>query len=303
MQTYSINNRHILMSQTVNYQTRDNLQPLKMSNLTQDVFKKEISFSGNLKLFKKLNGVTSENISKLSRKEKAFLTQLASKNVPTEVVDDILKFTKMLKTGLDTKFGKEKYAFVSIGQSPAIFAETLKLMNVETAICPISGLTEADSLELILKNPELGKYFKYLKENGLDFNKIKSSPKQYIFTDYVWSGRSLDRFEYLITKTDNNSPNIKFIPLQSIPYSDSDEEDIFLGLFKYKYCQSCKLKASYSPSFKLAPENIHRAEDCRDKKGVNETFNMLKFLIINKMDKEKSTIKIPEAKITQAIFA
>lgn len=258
------------------------LPPLKQDTFERTASKKEISFEGWPKIFSELNGICSQKMSKLSKAETDYLTELARKSVDQKLVDSVTRFSGILKRGLDAKFNK-KYVFVSIGQSPAVLGEALSTMGVETAICPISKLTDLNNINSVLKNPRLNKYFDYMKKIGLDPEKMKNSGKQYLFIDYTSSGRSLKIFEDLLRhkKAGYNLPNVKFISLQNLieACKPSNKEELnFISEFLQKYIHKSALK-EYSPIFKLPVQDIHLVQEYRDKTPVNEKFNMLKFLI------------------------
>ncbi len=265
--------------------------PRTMSyGLSQDVFeksnvKKEVSFKAWPKILSELNGVTTENYAKLSDIELKHLLDVAKAKIDSKLAEDTTKFTDILKDNLDKLYKNKNYVFVSIGQSPAVLAEALNIKGVETAICPISKLGKLDNVNNILKNPELKKYFDYLKKLGLGTDKIKSSKKHYVFVDYTVTGKSLKRFEELLRskKGGYNLPNVEFISLQKILNSSpqNEKEKQFIENFIKTAIHDRKLK-DYSPIFKLPVEDIHKVQEYRNNTPVNENFNMLKFIIMNK---------------------
>ena len=85
-------------------------------------------------------------------------------------------------------------------------------------------------------------------------------------------------------------PNVKFLPIQDIPkscYNAGSKEEKFVESFVDKYLWEMRLKEQYSPTFRLPYEKIDKVQEFKDKMIVNEKFNMLKFLVIDKMGKKK----------------
>ncbi len=262
------------------------LKPLGQDTFERTTSKKEISFEGWPKIFSEVGAVTKEAVAKLSKAEMQHLTSVAKSKIDEQLVGDVTRFSQILKRGLDNKFNKN-YVFVSIGQSPAVFGEALSTMGVKTAFCPISNLTNLGGAGSILKNPQLSKYFDYLKKMGLDPEKMKNSGKQYIFVDYSSTGRSLRIFEELLRnkKIGYNLPNVKFVSLQDLMESckpSSMEEINFMMDFLKNYVHNPRLK-DFSPIFKLPSQDIHLVQQYRDKTPANEKLNMLKFLVLNKV--------------------
>lgn len=254
---------------------------------TADVFERTIPATNYISDFVpyyyfKEQEINSETISKLSEAQIQQLLKLANKKVEAELPQKVTRFCNLIKDGLDNKFGENNYVFVSIGQSPAVLAEILKLKGIETTICPVSGLSKCNMPD-ILKNPELHKYFEYLEEIGLSPNKIKNNNKQYVFTDYCLSGKSLSNFEKMLEKNGYKLPNVHFIPLQKIPRMKSKlsfDDKKFVRYFVDKYIHTCRLKNKFSPSFALLAKNLHLVKEFKRLNHVNEDFNMLKFLIL-----------------------
>jgi len=301
---------NIITAQKVNYPLVNNSPRFATPALKQDVFtksatSKEIHF-GMLdlhksrilpKIFTELNGVTPESYSKLSKIRSRILSAISKIFVRKGLVSDVLRATKILKDNLDRKYGAGKYVFVSIGQSPAVLAEMLGTMGVETAICPISSLSiESRNIPYeILKNPNLSKYLDYLKKIGVGTEKIKTDDKQYIFTDFCGaSGRSLKAFKEVLTspKCGYNLPNVNFVPLQDllVPDSLAKTDKSFMEKFIERNILHVALK-KYSPIFRLPHYKMHLVEEIRDDTPANPRFNMLKFLTLERIHGENQLCK------------
>ncbi|HNW25343.1 MAG TPA: hypothetical protein PLG15_05830 [Candidatus Gastranaerophilaceae bacterium] len=263
------------------------LKPLSQDTFERTTSKKEISFEGWPKIFSEVGAVTTEAVAKLSKAEMQHLTGVAKSKIDEQLVDDITRFSQILKKGLDAKFNK-KYVFVSIGQSPAAFADVLNATGVETAICPISNLSNLKNASPLLRNPNLSKYFEYMKKIGLDPNKMKNSGKQYIFVDISSTGKSLKIFEEFLRdkKSGFNLPNVKFVSLQDLMSSckpSNSEEASFMEEFFEEYIKTPELKKEFSSIFKLDYKDIDKVQQYRDKTPANEKLNMLKLLVLNKV--------------------
>jgi len=295
-------NYNLNITPKVNYPLVNNSPRFATPALKQDVFTKsapfkEVHFGRSLqaqikyfpRIFTELEGITPGNLAKISKKEVKNMSTVANYFVDKKVARDVLKATKILKDSLDKKYGAGKYVFVSIGQSPALLAEMLKMMGAETAICPISELRDGNFSEEILKNPNLGKYFEYLKKIGIGSDEIKTSDKQYIFTDYIYRGDSLKNFKQVLTdpKSGYGLPNVNFVPLQDLLAQDSmaKSDKSFMEQFIKMHIRHTKLK-KYSPIFRLPYKDIHLVQEYRDKTPANISFNMLKFAVLKQMQDE-----------------
>lgn len=249
-----------------------------------------------------VSGLSPQTLKELSEyalsQFKDIALQLEKKGLDIDTfIKDVMSFTTKIKQGLDEQFGEGNYVFVSVGQSPAIFAEILKEMGVETAICPISNLTNAGK---IFKSPsftdKFQTYLKYMENVGLSPEKIKTSNKAYIFTDYTNTGSSLKTFKKIlcangyqevITRGDKALNNVLH------PYQGSamlvslqgllPRKDDFCKKFIKDYLKVMRLK-HFSPIFRLPYWKIDKINDyMTDAEQVNANFNMLKFLILKKM--------------------
>jgi len=306
MQTKLVN-YNLNLNPKVNYLLVNNSPRFSTPTLKRDVFEKrtipkEIHFGYNLeaslrtlpKIFKEIDGVTPESFSKMSKAKVKHLSAVANNFVKKELVSDVLKATKILKDNLDKRYGAGKYVFVSIGQSPAVLAEMLSTIGVETAICPISLLSSNIAADKMLKNPDLQKYFEYLKKIGLDPEKIKISGKKYIFTDFFANGASLSNFREVLTdpKCGYDLPNVTFEPLQYLLtpniFIKNREDEHFMEKFVSQYISNCELK-NYSPIFRLPYENIHLVQEYRDKTPASKSLNMLKFLTLERIHGKNQT--------------
>lgn len=249
-------------------------------------------------VFVQRNRVTKWFVWWCSKREKKQLTQNAVSRINSilkdegksfdanKLTDDVLKFSDILRRCLKAEYGRN-CAFVSIGQEPAVFAEVLKLRGMKTAICPISGLFYMKDIHEI-EQKKLNVYLRYLKEIGLDPEKIKRSSRTYVFCDYTDSGNSLKNFEKLLKANGYDLPNVKFVSMQDILYKgvpQSEQNTIaFIDDYLRDYIRSTWLKNFFSPTFALGYgkiENVYKNANSPD--TINGDFNRLKFLIIKKL--------------------
>lgn len=239
--------------------------------------------------FLKRDGITTEFVQGLPSGRLSEMTEFAQTNlseylrrkVSTNPLDTFLSqtfdFVDEIKASLDEKYGLNNYVFISVGQSPAVLAEILKLRGIETKICPVSKLGDLRNFHEVSEN-DLNKYAEYMKKIGLDPEEMKKSSKKYIFTDYCELGTSSNTFQKLIAKKGYNIPDVAFfIDLKSLATSPSS------CLFLDYYFDIPNLKA-LSPIFKLPYKHLGQVQAYMDdSNNVNSYFNMFKFLAIKKL--------------------
>lgn len=271
------------------YPTFGSFKLQRLKQLKFDIFQKTTkplnrAQEKTVDFFTKPDCTTVEKLKKLSKEEIKALIKIAKENVEKGLEQKVLKFTNILEESLNDKYGKNNYVFVSVGQSPAVFAEIMKLHGIESAICPISHLPSLDNVNNFLKTENFKNYLEYLKTIGLDPQHIKKSDKKYIFTDYIATGKSLETFQKILRRNGFKSENIKFVSLQEIAeenYKSYGKDYPFIDTFIYKYIASCVLKIKYSPSFVFPYYHINQVWEYAKKNPINSNFNMLKFLIMN----------------------
>ena len=96
-------------------------------------------------------------------------------------------------------FGKDDWTYVSIGNSPAGIGRVLQFMGIETRFLPISNLKNVPSFtDLSEYDDKFSQYGEFLKEQGLTQEKINETGKTYLFTDYVYTGRSIKTFKKMM---------------------------------------------------------------------------------------------------------
>lgn len=249
--------------------------------------------------FLKRDVVTIGFIQSLSGERLRKLTEIAKAGVSecihastyedfNKYMNDVLSFTDKLKSNLDKKYGKDKYVFISVGQSPALIAEMLRLKGVETAICPMSGLADVPYFIHQLKKEDLNIYLDFMKKIGLDPKRIKKSKKQYIFVDYSHSntGKSLFNFRRLIEPHGYDLPNISFATLQHL----APAEDPWVRQFIENYLPDERLKFM-SPIFGLSFLKMGRVQAQMDDPAyVDRGFNMFKFLVLKRIINEEKRL-------------
>lgn len=134
----------------------------------------------------------SEESKKILRKE----TGKISENSYGICTENVLNTALMIKQNLDKKYGEGKYVFCSIGRSPALYANVLESMGVETKTCIYS--IHREEQDLIYSKQALELYKDYLDKIGISSEKVKNSDKTFVFTDYVSLGHTIREFEKLI---------------------------------------------------------------------------------------------------------
>ena len=172
-------------------------------------------------------------------------------------VDDVVLSSKIIISNLDEKYGKNKYVFCSIGRSPALFANVLEAMGVESKICRYSARAYYDEFCFWRedeKNQQIyNEYRDYLKHIGLSTEVIKNSPKTYVFTDYVQStGRNLRSFQGVIEDptVGLKLDNVKFEKMNDLGYDGKDKSSN-INYFNYlKYMEHGTFK-----SYSITPED------------------------------------------------
>ena len=206
--------------------------------------------------------------------------------------EQIMKYGDMIIEGLNKRADGKKYKFISIGQSPSVFGMYLDLRGLDTAVCPISGLKCKDrDLASFLANHNLRAYFDYLKNFGLDLKNIDKDT-MYVFTDFVWSGKSLRNFRKIIEPELPKGTDAIFVSLSDIAESGAkypaDKEVLAQVNMRL---MDCDFKEKYSPIFRLNytdMQNIFWHHKFPKNKEVNVTFNKLKFLIYTLLENDKA---------------
>ena len=125
-----------------------------------------------------------------------------------------------LKDYFDEKFGEDNYIYVCIGTSPSGIGRVMEFSGVETKYIPLTGFR---------MDPEIRRkwtdkyrdgvehYKEFLKSQGIDEKMPQNTKKQIIFTDFVYSGYTLENFEGLLIDEFNfprYEMNVHFLNLE-----------------------------------------------------------------------------------------
>ena len=107
----------------------------------------------------------------------------------TQIIEDC---AKVFKECYDKWEGEGNYIFVSIGRSLEHLASALKLKGIETKMLPISNVVQDISAKDVISQAGFEEYISFIKKSGLDAQTIKNSPKKFIFSDYSYTGHTMD---------------------------------------------------------------------------------------------------------------
>lgn len=152
-------------------------------------------------------------------------------------VDDVIALSHIIIDNLDKTYGKDKYVFCSIGKSPALFANVLEAMGIESKICRYSARKDLCKFHFCNNRYQqtYDEYKAYLNHLGLDSKTIKNSDKTYVFVDYVMGGRNLKTFQEIIEdptiglKLDN----VKFENMNKFFYNENGVDENSHKYLKY----------------------------------------------------------------------
>ena len=166
----------------------------KASPLFKDSKQKEQSLSFKGVPF----GVDNSFLDKINNMSEYEL-KMEMSSIPTSTEDIARKSYEMAKLTekmLDEKYGKNKWVFVSIGTSPAGIAKALELRNHDVRYLPISDVRRIrdDALSFYMSK-EYPEYFEYLDSIGLRKDKINNGDKHYVFADFAFNGKTINRLK------------------------------------------------------------------------------------------------------------
>lgn len=200
----------------------------------------------------------------------------------------IENYADYLNEGLTNLSKGKPYKFISIGQSPSIFAKILEIKGIDTGICPMSDISKLNvlSIDRILKNSD--KYFEYIKKYNVDINNFDKN-KNYFFVDYSVTGSSLKCFQKLMEAKNIKGDNIHFVSLtdilKNIKMTAQKQENINEVEQYYLYMQN--IKRTFSPIFKLPIERLNDIELFEQNHLGNDpttACNKLLFYLLNKQN-------------------
>lgn len=223
----------------------------------------------------------SEKSKKALRKE---ASKISDKNYGVSS-ENVVNTALTIKKNLDEKYGEGNYVFCSIGQSPALYANTLESLGVETKVIMYSKTFEGSNLSS--SNERLELYKDYFDKLGLNSEKIKNSGKVYVFTDHAYMGETIKLFKRLLKNKQIglNLKNINIIELKEL--ACTKEADGQLNLQKnnfINYMSECSLKKySYIP---YDPKNEY-LKNFRTQPKSNESYNakIFRFALIDELHK------------------
>ena len=207
-----------------------------------------------------------------------------------EDTSEISSYGEIILKSLRRLFSDKRMKVIGIGQSPASVIEYLSLKGIDTAMCPISDLSQAEcQVKKLAGSRRAEKYFQYLKNFGLNVDAIDTG-KTHVFVDFEVSGNSVKNFKTLISKRLPKKTDTMFVGLQSlresvqkeIPLEQQEAASKFEGMSLW----TCALKSLYSPIFRLPVEELENVaiihkKSCPNNKNV--AFNKLTVLLYEKL--------------------
>ena len=220
--TSSINKRNPVNVVSIKQMLLSKCCDRKLQPLPYDVC--ELSPSAKIKaqsnrILSRCQKFTIADYKSLTKLEKAVLGEInpCAKQAAVDSVNVGLK----VKEHLDARHGNGNYVFCCIGTSPSGIARVLEFAGVETKYLPISQLYLYDEDDKYHQFADkYPKYREFLEEQGLGAEKVSKSKKDYLFYDYIYSGRSLSVFKKLIGEYFGlNLPNVAVHSADYLCYS------------------------------------------------------------------------------------
>lgn len=238
---------------------------------------------------------------KLSKREIESRKKLASEQTIYAVEENIYA-GKLVKKYLDKTYGKDKYVFACIGTSPAGIGRVLEFMGVETKYFPATNFRAYPYISDYLdKNPKSeNNYLSYLKEQGIDEEKIKNNNKTILFVDYTHRGDTLECFENFIkNRAKIDDEKVKYLSLndiltESLPVKDFNEDYFRLCDYTSTYLACAKME-----DFAGVPHlNVEQFEDMDEiiNKHNDLQTNLFNLLVIDELNKQGILKENPQNK-------
>lgn len=191
-----------------------------------------------------------------------------------------VKLSKRLKDILDKQY-PQGWTLVSIGASPAIFAQILNHLKADTKIIPFSKRLKKDAA---FQSINFNKYFNDL---GLTKDYLKEQ-KQMIYTDFVSGGETIRMFKSLIKSTGRYNKEDRFEDFSHLfGLRLSVHEEELLNEFFFNQSQI----KSYSAS-----PYMSSAYDCKKIAHINEDYNwsltskLMNFAFMDNIEKAKNSL-------------
>lgn len=191
-----------------------------------------------------------------------------------------VKLSKRLKNILDKQY-PQGWTLVSIGASPAIFAQILKHLGADTKIIPFS--------KRLKKDPTFDSinFDKYFKELGLTKGSLKEG-KQMIYTDFVSGGETIRVFKNLIKSTGRYKKEDKFEDFSSLfgLQLNVHEEELLNEFF---------FNQSQIKSYSACPY-MNSATKYKNISQLDKTFNwnftskLMNFAFMDNIEREKNSL-------------
>lgn len=230
-----------------------------------------------------------------------------------------------LKTVFDKRFGKNNYVVLPIGRSVSTIGKVLGLKIGEENVknIPLSSAgrfysrnLELDTYKLFLKRVEteagFEKFLKYLSANNLSRSDIENSGKNYILTDYCFTGESLLGVDQLF-KSDliwgNKKKNIYSVDIlkaiDSIENSEKYIDDELLesvGTFS-NLCEEELLQSKYK-CFSLVgrAESFDETLNAEPNNVISKFQGNEKLMMFHLLDTALSNTKPPKLKFKNKLY-
>lgn len=149
--------------------------------------------------------------------------QAIEKNIP-KVTREAAELSYLagtcLKDYFDEKFGEDNYIYVCIGTSPSGIGRVMEFSGVETKYIPLTAFRMEPSTRRKWTDKYragVENYKEFLKSQGINEKMPLNTKKQIVFTDFVYSGYTLENFEGLLIDEFNfprHEMNIHFLNLE-----------------------------------------------------------------------------------------
>lgn len=237
--------------------------------LERDLKSINVNFKSNTlnsvrRSLKKCKNMDLSDYNKLTESEKDIL-RLESNKINHEIYGispkQVINISRAIKHSLDAKYGTNNYVFCSIGRSPAIFANVLNELNVETKILKYSKNIEGSNIfnrHLHTVEPKaLDEYLQYLYSKGINSQNIQKSRKKYIFVDYADKGITLKEYKNVLSSAGlyPNNSDVIVEDLKKLLNSGNEA-----GLMNFDYDESLYdryMKTSVTKPFAKLPHEYN----------------------------------------------
>ncbi len=180
-----------------------------------------------------------------------------------------IKVAKSIKSQLEQRF-PEGFSVVSVGSSPSVLCDILKLENVNVKYLPFSRRLG------YLYEPYKKDFQKLYKDTGITEDFIKKE-KNIVFLDYTFSGRCLEHIKSVTKDIYNNPKNTHFLSINK----DLELDDEFVD---------CYLKTSDNGAFSFVSPlaNVEMMKQYVSKKAVfkpSPAAKLMRFALLDKYGK------------------